>query len=282
MSSLGSGGVSPVPGGAQGNYPQYPGIFYGSVSNNADPLKKNRCLLRIPQLFGSSVSTWAVSLTPQQNPPAVGTLIAAMFVGGDLDYPCYLVVNPKLQVETTAGNIKPVATGSSAGTSVKYAAADHVHGNISTSAADISTITQGATAAPGASGRIADASHVHAMGTLNYLPAGSGGFLDIVSSQVTSGDTQAEIQMSSRLTAGQTSVTVVANSTELTGTLTVDGSTINIGGTASITPSNFNMFPLMATPPNMSQINAGTASAAQICAFLSSWYAEFQNRGMAN
>lgn len=155
---LGQGGVSPVPGSAQGNYPQYFGVYYGSVSNNADPLKKNRCLLRVPQLLGGAVTTWAVSLTPQQNPPKVGTLIACVFVGGDLDNPAYMVVNPKIVVETTAGNIKPIGTTPSAGTSTNLAAADHVHGNISTTVADFQA---DGTAAVGATGRVADAGHIH-------------------------------------------------------------------------------------------------------------------------
>lgn len=156
---LGQGGVSPVPGGAQGNYPQYFGIFYGTVSNNSDPKKQNRCLLRVPMLLGGAVTTWAVSLTPLQNPPAVGTLVACMFVGGDLDNPCYMVINPKIVVESSAGNIKPIGTTSSAGTSTNLAAADHVHGNISTTLADIKPI--GGAAAVGASGRVADAQHSH-------------------------------------------------------------------------------------------------------------------------
>jgi hypothetical protein len=63
---------------------------------------------------------------------------------------------------------------------------------------------------------------------------------------------------------------------------TVDG-TLFVGGASggSITATNFNMNPTMGTPPNLAAINGGTATAAQICAFLSTWYAEFQNRGLA-
>lgn len=63
----------------------------------------------------------------------------------------------------------------------------------------------------------------------------------------------------------------------------VDG-TLFVGGPSggSLTAQNFNMNPRMGTPPNLGAINGGTATAAQICAFLSTWYSEFQNRGMAN
>lgn len=71
--------------------------------------------------------------------------------------------------------------------------------------------------------------------------------------------------------------------TECGSNLTVDG-TLFVGGASggSITASNFNMNPKMGTPPNLGAINGGTATAAQICAFLSTWYNEFQNRGLAN
>jgi len=70
-------------------------MYYGAVSGNADPQGKNRCLLRVPQLLGSAVTTWAVSMTPVSSPPAVGSLVAVVFLGGDLDHPAYMVVNPQ-------------------------------------------------------------------------------------------------------------------------------------------------------------------------------------------
>jgi hypothetical protein len=71
--------------------------------------------------------------------------------------------------------------------------------------------------------------------------------------------------------------------TEANSDLIVDG-TLFVGGASggSLTAQNFNMNPRMGTPPNLGAINGGTATAAQICAFLSTWYSEFQNRGMAN
>lgn len=113
---IGSGGISAVPGSAQGTIPQYHGMYYGVVSNNADPKKSNRCLLRVPQLLGSAVTTWAISMTPVQAAPAVGTMVAVVFIGGDLDHPAYMVVNPQLpatQASLPAGSNGFLAINSS-------------------------------------------------------------------------------------------------------------------------------------------------------------------------
>lgn len=92
----GSGGIFPAPGSAQGTLPQYHGMYYGAVSGNADPQGKSRCLLRVPQVLGSAATTWALSMTPAQSPPPVGTLVAVVFLGGDIDHPAYMVVSPQL------------------------------------------------------------------------------------------------------------------------------------------------------------------------------------------
>ena len=226
---IGSGGISSVPGSAQGDYPQYNGIYYGVVSNNTDPNKQNRCLLRVPMLLGSAVTTWAVSLTPQQTKPAVGALVACLFLGGDLDYPAYYVVNPQLPVESSAANIKPVGVTTSAGTSTKYAAADHVHGSINTTAATVSSVTSGASASAGTSPQLAAADHVHAVG--NLLAGGSGGELQLSSSLVTGGDTPATIELYSSDLAGQTTVEVDAAAVTVSGTVTMAGIVITTAPT---------------------------------------------------
>lgn len=162
MSGLGQGGVSTFAGATPGApYPQYFGIFFGVVNNNADPQKNNRCLLQVPQLFGTAVTTWAISLTPLQNPPAVGTVITAMFIGGDVDYPVYLVTDPQILVESTAGNIQPVNTTASAGTSKKLAAADHVHTLANALESTGTNIQPVGTQAAGSSAKAARADHVH-------------------------------------------------------------------------------------------------------------------------
>jgi hypothetical protein len=217
------------------------------VSNNADPKKQNRCLLRIPQILGSAVTTWAVSLTPLQNPPAVGTLITALFIGGDLDYPCYLVVDPKIVVETTDGNIQPIGTASHAGTSKNLAAADHVHQGIDTNAANIQPVTSSQTASAGTQPLAARSDHVHGVSGLQAL--GSGGFNQISSSTASGGDSASTINLMSRLWAGQTEIDLNAQQVVLSGALTVNGSGESFFN-GQIQAAQFNMNPPMAIPPN--------------------------------
>ena len=129
MAELGAGGISTFPGATPGApYPQYFGIYFGVVNNTADPLNKHRCLLQVPQLFGTAVTTWATCLTPLTNAPAVGTVVTAMFIGGDVDYPVYLVTDPAmLALESNSANIQSVGTANAAGNSANAAAANHVH-----------------------------------------------------------------------------------------------------------------------------------------------------------
>lgn len=253
---IGEGGVSSVLGGAQGAISTWPGIYYGVVSNNADPKKQNRCLLRIPQILGSAVTTWAVSLTPLQNPPKVGTLIAAMFVGGDLDHPCYLVVDPVIVVETTNGNIQPVGITAAAGTSKNLAAADHVHtlaNALESTAGNIQPVA--AVAVAGTSAKAARADHVH-----SGIAPGTGSFE--VSSGVTGlGDVAATIDLFSRNTAGQTEIDLAATNINLSGNTSVQGANLNVGNG---TTSNINLSPQMTPPatwPLTNDTNTGSSWA---------------------
>lgn len=297
---LGQGGIASVPGSTQGEIPTWPGIYYGVVSNNNDPKKQNRCLLRVPQILGSAVTTWAVSLTPLQNPPAVGTLIAAMFVGGDLDYPCYLVVDPKISVESSAGNIQPVGTTAAAGTSKNLAAADHVHtlaNALESTAGNIHGVA--ATASAGTSSKAARADHVHA-----GQSAGSGGFNEISSSLASVGDTAALIDMYSQLTAGQSEIDLTATNVHLGsggGTITAQGSNFIVtgsnvqftGGTPVLSGMHdLQLNPPMATPPNYplsTDTNTGSSWATgersfinQIVTCVNALIASLQNRGLVN
>jgi hypothetical protein len=219
--TLGSGGVSPVPGSAQGNLPQFHGLYYGAVSSNADPQNKHRCLLRVPQLLGSAVTTWAVSMTPAPSPPAVGTVVAVVFVGGDLDHPAYMVVNPQLP------------------------------------------------AAP------------------NSLPAGSNGFLAINSTNQGGADVSANIELFSQNASGNGQTAIELNAfnvfmqggfqTGPTSNATIGGN-LTVGG--NVTGANFFMNPPMAVPFNRAQIDAGTATLAQVNAFLSGLVASLERRGL--
>lgn len=250
---IGQGGVSSVAGGAQGNYPQYHGIFYGAVSNNADPLKKNRCTLRVPQLLGSAVTTWAMPLTPLVDPPKVGTLVAVLFTGGDLDNPVYLVVTPAVPIEGTNANIQPVGTTAAAGTSHKVAAADHVHtlaNALESTAGNIQPV--GGAAGAGTSPKAARADHVHV-----GITPGAGSFE--VSSGVTGGgDTPALIDLLSQATSGRAGgeIDISAGLVAITGNITSNN--ITTAGDASFqgsdifvgngTTSNINLSPQMVPP----------------------------------
>jgi hypothetical protein len=246
-----------VAGGAQGNYPQYHGIFYGAVSNNADPLKKNRCTLRVPQLLGSAVTTWALPLTPMVDPPKVGTLVAVLFTGGDLDNPVYLVVNPAVPIEGNNANVQPVGTTAAAGTSHKVAAADHVHtlaNALESTAGNIQPVAGAASA--GTSAKAARADHAHV-----GLTPGAGSFE--VSSGVTGGgDTAATIDLFSRVTAGQSEIDVTATNLNInSNTINYTGGTLNLGNG---TNSNINLNPQMVPPstwPLSSDPNTGSSWA---------------------
>ena len=115
-SAIGAGGVAVVPGSTQTVYPQWMGWYYATVSSSADPLKLGRCQLRIPQVLGTEVSPWAWALTTlasttstaaaSTTPPAVGTVVAVTFLGGDLSNPAYMLITTSATTVTT-----PVTTG---------------------------------------------------------------------------------------------------------------------------------------------------------------------------
>ena len=113
-SAIGAGGVSVVPGSTQEVFPQWLGMYYATVSSSADPLRMGRCQLRIPQVLGTEVSPWAWALTTKtlagpfyrhccrvDQPPAVGTAVAVMFLGGDLSQPAYMLLTTSATTVTT-------------------------------------------------------------------------------------------------------------------------------------------------------------------------------------
>lgn len=118
-----------------------------------------------------------------------------------------------------------------------------------------------------------------------FAAALSAGFVAFYSGSLAAGWTQqAAIQTdpAGNLVLEANNTIQLDSETEVGADLIVDG-TLFVGGIGggSITQQNFNMNPTMGIPPNFALINAHTATAAQICAFLSTWYSEFQNRGMA-
>lgn len=109
---------------------QWLGAYYGAVSNNNDPTGKHRVTMKVPQVLGLAVTTWAVPLTPVLVPPAVGSLVIAFFIGGDPDQPAYLVQSPAqaqpLLLDTNSADIQPLGVRA-AGASGLAADAVHTH-----------------------------------------------------------------------------------------------------------------------------------------------------------
>lgn len=65
-------------------------MFYRAVvSDNQDPTSSGRVRLKIPQLFGNEVTTWADPLQVA-SVPAVGESVWASFEGNDMVHPVYL------------------------------------------------------------------------------------------------------------------------------------------------------------------------------------------------
>lgn len=84
-----SSGAQYLPGGGVGAYPQWPGIYFGYIAVNQDPLDQGRVKLRIPQVFGNTTSGWAAPNVPVTFIPKVGTQVTVMFVGGDPTQPVW-------------------------------------------------------------------------------------------------------------------------------------------------------------------------------------------------
>lgn len=70
---------------------QWFGAYQAFVIRNDDPKGTHRVTLQIPQVLGTATSQWAspasVAVT---SAPAVGTVVTAMFLGGDINHPVYL------------------------------------------------------------------------------------------------------------------------------------------------------------------------------------------------
>lgn len=69
-------------------------MFYRAVVvDNQDPTSSSRVRLKIPQLFGDEVTTWADPLDLNLHTvlvPAVGESVWASFEGNDMVHPVYL------------------------------------------------------------------------------------------------------------------------------------------------------------------------------------------------
>lgn len=79
------------------------GVYGAAIHNNQDPEGQWRCQLKIPQLLGTATSNWAERVMLDTTTlPVVGTYCLAMFIGGDINRPLYMIgeweypVNPHM------------------------------------------------------------------------------------------------------------------------------------------------------------------------------------------
>lgn len=67
----------------------YFGTYRGVVTSVADPAKKGRVQLKVPQALGSATSQWAEPISYLDSRPKLGSPVWVIFEGGDLRYPVY-------------------------------------------------------------------------------------------------------------------------------------------------------------------------------------------------
>ncbi len=67
------------------------GTYTASVVSTQDPTGASRVTLNIPQVMGTAVSNWAVPIGFVPTLPTVGQIVWAMFLGGDINRPLYLM-----------------------------------------------------------------------------------------------------------------------------------------------------------------------------------------------
>jgi uncharacterized protein involved in type VI secretion and phage assembly len=73
------------------------GKYRGTVSNNVDPERKGRIQVEVPDVLGSSVSSWALPCVPFAGTqsgffvvPAMGAAVWVEFEQGNPDYPIWV------------------------------------------------------------------------------------------------------------------------------------------------------------------------------------------------
>lgn len=93
----------------------FPGVYRGVVHDNRDPLGKGRIKVRVPQVLGSTPTSWAWPIAPTSNievaTPAVGEGVFVAFEGGDPSYPLWMGL--------FSGTLDPVGAGTN-GKVVRY------------------------------------------------------------------------------------------------------------------------------------------------------------------
>lgn len=121
----------------------------------------------------------------------------------------------------------------------------------------------------------------------HVITENTAGFLDLFSGEASSGDTGSEFTLQSAQASGIPNGQTILNSgefivnatTTVNDDLSVDSSNLNVGNGSN---ANINLNPKMATPPNQSNMSAGTATLAQVNAWGNGLYQSLKNRGLIN
>lgn len=79
------------------NSDRYYGKYRGNVMNNIDPMQKGRLQVQVPDILGSSLSSWAMPCLPLAGRqmgafllPPIGAGVWVEFEQGDPDYPIWV------------------------------------------------------------------------------------------------------------------------------------------------------------------------------------------------
>jgi hypothetical protein len=128
----------------------WPGVYMGIVTSTSDPLSESRIKMKVPQVTGTAISNWAEPLgLGNAGVPSPGTIVHAMFMGGDINRPVYMSLS-SLQEQITSiqsaitalqsGNFSSVTAGTidvtsdlkiPAGAGTGYLATSDSSGNLS-------------------------------------------------------------------------------------------------------------------------------------------------------
>lgn len=107
----------------------------------------------------------------------------------------------------------------------------------------------------------------------------TGAVAEVFSGQAGGGSSGSAIQLQDSTSAGVANgvVNVIAGNLNFNGGLLTDGKNLNVGDGVT---ANVNLSPKMATPPNQSNMAAGTATLAQVNAWGNGLYQSLKNRGL--
>jgi Type VI secretion system/phage-baseplate injector OB domain len=72
---------------------RFTSTYSGLVVNANDPLRQNRIYVRIPALAPAFSAAWAMPVSSNATPPAVGSAVTIQFERGNLAYPLWSAVS---------------------------------------------------------------------------------------------------------------------------------------------------------------------------------------------